>query len=132
MAQPPNPQIDPAKVFEQADCFYQALAVLCNVEPENTQLAVTIGEPVMVLGALTIELFFKCLICIETGVRPPRARSQGIIRHLGADYAGAHLKDMGRRYRHTPCNRMGSHRGGRWQENISRPAVSPIGRQQII
>jgi hypothetical protein len=70
MVQPPNQQIDPAKVFEQADCFYQTLAVLCNVEPENTQLAVTIGEPVMVLGALTIELFLKCLICIETGAVP--------------------------------------------------------------
>lgn len=63
-------KIDPSKVFQQADCFYQTLAILCNVEPHNTQLAVTLGEPVMVLGALTIELFLKCLACIETGDVP--------------------------------------------------------------
>src|ERR1700675_3122033 len=52
-----SPSVDPSRIFEQADCFYKALAVLCNVEPEDTQLAVTLGEPVMVIGALTIELF---------------------------------------------------------------------------
>jgi hypothetical protein len=62
--------INPAKVFEQADCFYQALAVLCNVDPENIQLGVMLGEPVMVIGALTIELFLKCLVCIETSEVP--------------------------------------------------------------
>jgi hypothetical protein len=62
--------IDPLNIFRQANCFYQALAILCNVEPGNVQLAVTIGEPVMVVGAFTIELFFKCLVCIETGKVP--------------------------------------------------------------
>jgi hypothetical protein len=65
-----NPQIDAKKIFEQGNCFYQTLAILCNVNPEDVQLGVTIGEPVMVIGALTIELFFKCLTCIETGAVP--------------------------------------------------------------
>ena len=72
MVQPSSQPIDPLKIFEQAHGFYQALAILCNVEPGNTQLAVTIGEPVMVIGAFTIELFLKCLICIETGPLPRR------------------------------------------------------------
>jgi hypothetical protein len=59
--------INPALIFEQGDCFYQALAILCNVHPENIEIGVILGEPVMVMGALTIELFLKCLICIETG-----------------------------------------------------------------
>jgi hypothetical protein len=66
------PPVDPLKIFEQAHGFYQARAILCNVEPEDTQLAVTIGEPVMVICAFTIELFFKCTICIETGSLPKR------------------------------------------------------------
>lgn len=63
-------KINPADIFVQADCFYTTLAVLCNVNPEAVQLAVIMGEPVMVLGALTIELFLKCLICIESGDVP--------------------------------------------------------------
>lgn len=62
--------INPALIFEQGDCFYQALAILCNVHPDNIEIGVILGEPVMVLGALTIELFLKCLVCIETGVAP--------------------------------------------------------------
>jgi hypothetical protein len=65
-----SPQIDASKIFEQGDCFYQTLAILCNVDPDDVQLGVTIGEPAMVIGALTIELFFKCLACIETGAVP--------------------------------------------------------------
>lgn len=62
-----NPQIEASKIFEQADCFFQTLAILRNVNPEDEQLCVTIGEPAMVIDALTNELFFKCLACIETG-----------------------------------------------------------------
>lgn len=70
MAKAPPRKIDPARIFQQADCFYQALDVLCNVDPDNEQLAVMLGEPVMVLGALTIELFLKCFACIETDTVP--------------------------------------------------------------
>lgn len=77
MEHPSIRPIDPLKIFEQAHGFYQALAILCNVNPGNTQLAVTIGEPVMVIGAFTIELFFKCLICIETGSLPRREHNLG-------------------------------------------------------
>lgn len=70
MADQPIRKIDPALIFEQADCFYQTLAVLCNVRPDDEQLGVILGEPAMVIGALTIELFFKCMACIETGQVP--------------------------------------------------------------
>ena len=70
MGQPARRSVDPLQIFKQADCFYQALAILCNVEPGSVQLAVTIGDPVMVIGALTNELFLKCLVCIETGKVP--------------------------------------------------------------
>jgi hypothetical protein len=67
MARPP---VAPEKLFEHAGCFYQALNVLHAVAPhprENLHGAVTLAEPVVVLGALTTELFLKCLICLETG-----------------------------------------------------------------
>jgi hypothetical protein len=37
---------------------------------ENIHAAVTLAEPLIVLDALTSELFLKCLICIETGSTP--------------------------------------------------------------
>lgn len=40
------------------------------VTPLNMHTAVTLAEPIIVLGALTTELFLKCLICIETGNTP--------------------------------------------------------------
>ena len=58
------------KIFQHAGCFYQALNVLQAVAPhprENLHGAVTLAEPVVVLGALTTELFLKCLSCIEIG-----------------------------------------------------------------
>jgi hypothetical protein len=68
----PNPKIDPSKIFEQANCFYQALTILRDIKPENTQLVVNIGDPGMVVAAFTIELFLKCLLCIEKKGEVPR------------------------------------------------------------
>jgi HEPN domain-containing protein len=82
MGQLSGQSVDPLLIFKQANCFYQALAILCNVEPENVQLAVTIGEPVMVTGALTIELFLKCLVCIETGEVPKSHNLRGLFDKL--------------------------------------------------
>jgi hypothetical protein len=70
MAKPSASKVDPSKIFEQGDCFYQALEILCNVYPEDIQMGATLAEPVMVVGALTIELFLKCLNGIETGDIP--------------------------------------------------------------
>jgi hypothetical protein len=70
MEQSSSQSIDPLKIFKQANGFYQALAMLRNVEPDNIELMVTIGEPVLVTGAFTIELFLKCLVSIERGKIP--------------------------------------------------------------
>lgn len=79
-----NPQIDPAQVFQQAECFYQALAVLRALHSENDRhlrnldthenlhAAITLVEPVIVLSAFTTELFLKCLIRIEAASATPR------------------------------------------------------------
>jgi hypothetical protein len=68
-------QIDPQKIFEQAECFYRAWVVLHtmfleSVSNKDIHAGVTLADPVIVLGALTTELFLKCLICIETGNIP--------------------------------------------------------------
>jgi hypothetical protein len=83
MAQPSSQSVDPLLIFKQANSFYQTLAILCNVEPENVQLAVTIGDPVMVIGALTVELFLKCLVCIETGKAPHGHHLRELFDQLG-------------------------------------------------
>lgn len=77
-----NQPISAARVFEHAECFHQATAALRGIWPdrgltlehhENIHAAVTLLEPLIVLGALTTELFLKCLICIERpDSTPPR------------------------------------------------------------
>jgi hypothetical protein len=66
------------KIFEHAECFYQASAVLHTHDPvgphpdnhKRTHAALTLIEPRIVIEAFTTELFLKCLICIETGSVP--------------------------------------------------------------
>src|SRR6202035_1891777 len=101
-----TPKIDPSRIFLQADCFYQALAILCNVEPDNTQLAVILNEPMMVIGALTIELFLKCLSCIETG-QVPRTH------HLRELYDGL-SPAIRARIEHTWDSEIVVHRATEW------------------
>jgi hypothetical protein len=60
----------PEKIFEQAGCFQQTLMVLRAVPQEDIHSAVTLAEPLVVLSALTTELFLKCLICLESGNAP--------------------------------------------------------------
>jgi hypothetical protein len=70
-----KPSLTAEKIFEHAECFYRASAALRSRLPvrlrpdhfENIYAAVTLAEPLIVLDALTSELFLKCLICIETG-----------------------------------------------------------------
>jgi hypothetical protein len=64
-----NSPIAADKVFEHAECFYQAFAALCRLSPdprEDLHAAITLAEPLIVLAAAN-ELFLKCIICIETG-----------------------------------------------------------------
>jgi hypothetical protein len=72
---------EPAKIFEQAECFYQALAVLRAVQFENFQRlrnsfpqiqydVLTLLDPIIVLSAFTAELFLKCIILVEAGGTP--------------------------------------------------------------
>jgi hypothetical protein len=72
----PKETIAATGIFQQAENFYQTLAALHKINPdphENLHAAVTLVEPLIVLSAITTELFLKCLICIEsTGTTPPR------------------------------------------------------------
>jgi hypothetical protein len=59
--------VSPESVFRQAVGFYSALQIL--MKKKNS---VELVAPVCVLAAFTIELMFKCLICIERDRSPPR------------------------------------------------------------
>jgi hypothetical protein len=80
-----KPQIDPAKIFEQAGCFYQAWNVLRAIPRENDHAFVTLIEPLVVLGAFTTELFLKCLVCIETGNAPRDHNLRRLFDHLSME-----------------------------------------------
>ncbi len=101
-------KIDPSKIFVQADCFYQTLAILSNVAPDNTQLAVTLGEPAMVITALTIELFIKCLVAIETGDVPRGHHLKQLFDKLGTSTQN--------RIQYTWDNSIAAHRAEEWNK----------------
>lgn len=109
MGQPSGQSVDPLLIFKQANCFYQSLEILCNVEPENIQLAVTLGDPVMVTGALTIELFLKCLVCLQTGEVPKCHHLRALFDKIG--------ETTRTRIQHTWDNDILVHRGAEW-DNI--------------
>ena len=88
-----KPQIAPEKIFEQADGFYRALAVLRAVPLETLHTAATLVEPVIVLGALTTELFLKCLICIETGDTAHGHKLKGLFDQL-SEATRARIQDL--------------------------------------
>jgi hypothetical protein len=72
----PNPKpilsnIDPKKLFLHAAGFYRLEHILSNIDiDKDPQVGADIGSAAVVISALNSELFFKCLICIETGLVP--------------------------------------------------------------
>lgn len=71
MAKPDLKGIDPLKIYMHARGFYLAEEILSNVDLNNDpQMGMEISEAGIVLSALNIELFLKCMVCIETGLTP--------------------------------------------------------------
>ena len=63
--------IDPKQLFLHATGFYRIEHILGNIDiDKDPQIGADIGSAAVVISALTSELFFKCLICIETGLVP--------------------------------------------------------------
>jgi hypothetical protein len=64
--------VDPLDIFLHGKGFLLAGQVLSRDElnKNNPHLMAELGQPVMVLSALTSEIFMKCLICMETGLVP--------------------------------------------------------------
>jgi hypothetical protein len=63
-----------AAIFEHAECFYRAFLALHSLGPDprkDMHAAVTLAEPLVVLVALTNELFLKCLIVIRPAILTP-------------------------------------------------------------
>ena len=74
-----KPSIAAEQIFQHAEGFYQtSLALRRHFLPMNLpaddhqfiRARGTLDEPLIVIDALTSELFLKCLICIETGSTP--------------------------------------------------------------
>lgn len=71
MVRPPLSNIDPKRIFLHARGFHQAESHIANVDiDKNPQLALEMSQAQMVLSAFISELYFKCIICIETGLTP--------------------------------------------------------------
>lgn len=62
-----KPSHDPRLIFRNAEWFSISAAILRKVAPRVRSAFV----PSAVLNAFSLELYFKCLIAIETGKPPP-------------------------------------------------------------
>jgi hypothetical protein len=78
--------VDPLQIFLHADGFFKAGRILRSVQ--SNQTAMEVAQPVMVLAALTIELFLKCIVCIETGVVPRGHRLDELFAQLSEPTRG--------------------------------------------
>ena len=75
-----NPSIAAEKISEHAECFYQSLLALrshlpVHLPPKHLQYILargTLDEPLVVLDALTSELFLKCLVLHREGQHAAR------------------------------------------------------------
>jgi hypothetical protein len=69
MAKPNLHNINPREIFLHGNGFHRTVQLVgaMNFSPQD---GMEIASPMMVLSALNSELFFKCLICIETGQIP--------------------------------------------------------------
>jgi hypothetical protein len=77
--------IDPRAIFLHGNGFFLAGELLSSFDMnKNPQLAAEIGQAAMVLSALTSEVFFKCLICIETGLVPSGHDLDYLFKRLSA------------------------------------------------
>ena len=67
----PSMPVDPITIFRTAEFFYHGNLALGQKIPKAHVYVL----PYTVLGALALELYFKCLIAIETGANPPRGHN---------------------------------------------------------
>ena len=78
----PNAPVDPIAIFRTADAYYQGGLVLGAKIPKSGFYVL----PYAVLGALTLELYLKCLIALETGKNPPRGHNlEKLFNNLSKD-----------------------------------------------
>ena len=71
MPRPPLENIDPLHIYMNALGFHVSEDILGRLTlGPDMQLASQVTQPNIVLSAFTSELFFKCLICIETKLTP--------------------------------------------------------------
>ena len=71
MSKPPQTQRNCFKIFEHASHFHESDHRLTNSVPHNRpdQVAL-VAHPAMVLSVFASELYFKSLLCLETGKVP--------------------------------------------------------------
>lgn len=86
MARQPLKGINPLDIFMHAKGFHEAENYIANERMgHNPQLALEMGQAVMVLAAFNSELFLKCLICIETGLVPTGHYLDGLFDQLSPE-----------------------------------------------
>lgn len=64
-----NVVLDPRQIFLQGQRFHYGYHVL--LQPTNERLAPALMAPAVVVAAFAVELYLKCLVCME-GKRVPR------------------------------------------------------------
>ena len=71
-----KPKIDPFDMFVQGHRFFNAHELLYRYVPKDQLMYLHI--PCSVLAAFAIELYMKCIVCIETG-HPPKGHHLALL-----------------------------------------------------
>lgn len=115
--------IDPTKIWLHANGFYTACQILIEIDVDsNPDTAAEIGHAVVALSALNSELFFKCLICIETGAVPHGHHPSCSFSESKPNDAITYRTHMGHRSRSEADAHVGRNRKGYWRIGEARLA----------
>ena len=63
----PRPTVDPKVIFDHATAFYTTIDQLHQTSTPEHKQKLAFVLPVLVLSSFASELYFKCLICLESG-----------------------------------------------------------------
>ncbi|MGY8705126.1 hypothetical protein RAD16_05205 [Bradyrhizobium sp. 18BD] len=100
-AQAGNSQLDPFKIYMNAERFRAADAILRS-DANMKDYGPTIAAPSMVLSAFASELYLKCLFVIETGRSPPDTHDLRKLFTLLSDLVRNDIENSWDAYNSTP------------------------------
>jgi HEPN domain-containing protein len=82
MTGPTRVPIDPVKIYMNAERYRIAYLLLREAGDKDATLMATVSAPHMMISAFAIELYFKCLLCLQRKNVPQTHNLRALFRDL--------------------------------------------------